>query len=960
MSEFVTRNGRNLVRALVLLSLVSMAIAVVRAIDSPAPARAATGPGGVNVSFMDSTALVHWQAVPQATGYQVTLIRIRDNAIMQQGKVPATQLAFDAQGIWPGEHYAVAVRSIDASGALSAPTMSGPGQSQPISRSTYNGFLDTMNLAAGQIDTNLWNEHVYYSFKPMQGDTFINGQLHGHLAAGCPVKSSCFDDQTVTSQNARVPFDMSGGRTLTVHGEVDLKGDAHQWFGAILSPQIVGPDRVLDEVDRFYTGVHIPQLELFTFQGRTDLLYAIGDGSDPKVLGSVPNPTGLNNVRDEIVWHTNSTHSQVLINGIVAIDVPLPGGALRFNTGYLTLFAENYPHSGGTNGQPACDIFPADCSVWHLDNWGFDAAPGVVQPATAAYYANGCGPYPGKHDMAVSAVGCGQLTSSGVGSTVTSTVDVTDASNLTSARVAFDALHLQTQDALTASVNGGAPVTVPYTITDGHAYAWQSYVADVPAALLHTGANTVAFHLASRNALGDVSVANVQLETVSSAPYIAPTLPPEPAPLGTWGGGSPLKPILTPTPTTSLTPAPGSVPISGVPCVVTLNGQQQSGTCSGTFTAPTAPPTPAPTPGSTPAPTPATTPAPTPGSTPTPTSAPPTPTATASANPPPTSGNARQAGINVEPSMRPSRYIGANPDSWWCVAPNCSNNADPIARMQSEMDMAKALGVANVRVEFPWFLLEPQRGVFDWSRADAIVAAANADGVQLQPIVVFDPLWACGTTTCAPNASDWQSFLGMFVGRYHSSIHYWEMWNEPDLPGYWTQSAAQYTTSILIPGYAAVKAADPTAQVIIGSPACVVCSFYNTVYASGGGNSFDIAGFHDYNGLVPNIVSEASFLHGILATHGQGNKPIWLGEFSISENVVQDVQQEALLQGVLTGNNYIAMAQWYNLRDDSSYTCCPPVAAKDAVWGLVQRNGTKKDGFTLLQRLIAAGLPPHQ
>ena len=55
---------------------------------------------------------------------------------------------------------------------------------------------------------------------------------------------------------------------------------------------------------------------------------------------------------------------------------------------------------------------------------------------------------------------------------------------------------------------------------------------------------------------------------------------------------------------------------------------------------------------------------------------------------------ARPGGINVEPSMRPWAYLGANPDSWW----------DPThgqAFIDAEMPLIQALGVKTLRVEFP-------------------------------------------------------------------------------------------------------------------------------------------------------------------------------------------------------------------------------------------------------------------
>src|SRR5689334_11565057 len=50
-----------------------------------------------------------------------------------------------------------------------------------------------------------------------------------------------------------------------------------------------------------------------------------------------------------------------------------------------------------------------------------------------------------------------------------------------------------------------------------------------------------------------------------------------------------------------------------------------------------------------------------------------------------------QGGINVEPSARPNpQYHGINPDSWWCASPSqCTNGADPLARINTEMGLAQ-------------------------------------------------------------------------------------------------------------------------------------------------------------------------------------------------------------------------------------------------------------------------------
>jgi len=325
----------------------------------------------------------------------------------------------------------------------------------------------------------------------------------------------------------------------------------------------------------------------------------------------------------------------------------------------------------------------------------------------------------------------------------------------------------------------------------------------------------------------------------------------------------------------------------------------------------------------------------------------PTPKPTPSATPHPLM---IAGGINAEPSMRPWRYAGANPDGWWCQAPNCYQNSTAMTTVNSELALAKRLGVVNVRLEFPWALIEPQNGVYDWSRADAIVGAANAQHVQLQPVLVFTPSWAASGPTMSPSAADFSAFVKAIVGRYHSSIHYWEMWNEPDHPHYWNSGEGAYVQNIVIPGYSAVKAVDPTAKVILAGPSTWSGGWFNGVFAGGGGSSFDIVAYHDYGGSPQNT---AFSVQAAEAARG-GKWPIWLGEYGVQEASVSDTQQQALMIAVLTSSAPIAVAQWYNLRDDFSMTCCPAQVAVTGNWGVVMHDDvTMKNGFATMQSLLA-------
>ncbi len=316
------------------------------------------------------------------------------------------------------------------------------------------------------------------------------------------------------------------------------------------------------------------------------------------------------------------------------------------------------------------------------------------------------------------------------------------------------------------------------------------------------------------------------------------------------------------------------------------------------------------------------------------------------------------AGMNAEPAMRPAVYRGPNPDGWWCQPPNCTH-PNPTAMIRREMTLMAGLHVGFLRLEFAWPLLEPQKGHYDWSRTDSIVLLADKLGLQLQPVLDYTPAWAAPSPYVAPtHVSAWTSFLTAVVGRYKNSIHYWELWDEPDSGNYWLDGDKNYVTRILVPGYRAVKAADSSAKVLLGAPYYADGTFLSDVYSDGGGKSFDIAGVHEYiNVLSPNgVQSDVDTVHHVLSAHGQPSKPVWIGEYGYRETspTLSDSGHIAAMRTVLLSADSYAEAAWYTIRDDMAMSCCPPRIVKKAYWGLVTWDDTTlKNGYYEMRKIVA-------
>lgn len=317
----------------------------------------------------------------------------------------------------------------------------------------------------------------------------------------------------------------------------------------------------------------------------------------------------------------------------------------------------------------------------------------------------------------------------------------------------------------------------------------------------------------------------------------------------------------------------------------------------------------------------------------------------------PQAGAVRAGGLNTEPSMRPWRYSGADTDSWWCKSGACNGVPNGTVFVDHELTLAAELGARSLRIEFPWALIEPRRGRFDWARADYIVRTARRLHVPLQPILVHTPAWAGDEPNSPPSAAAFSSFARAVARRYRGRIFYYELWNEPDLSRYWAGTVQQYVQRVLAPGYRAIKRVDRRARVLLGGPSRADANWFENVYRFGGARSFDIAAYHVYSGAA-DVLNGASTMLTVLKRHGQGKKPIWLGEYGTTEAGPAAPQQEGLIRAVLTQPAPLAMAQWYTLRDTQATTCCPPQVTESDPWGLVTRSYERKSSFALMQMLL--------
>ena len=147
------------------------------------------------------------------------------------------------------------------------------------------------------------------------------------------------------------------------------------------------------------------------------------------------------------------------------------------------------------------------------------------------------------------------------------------------------------------------------------------------------------------------------------------------------------------------------------------------------------------------------------------------------------------------------------------------------------LDHAVALGVSRIRVNVLWSRVLVRGGsadpVYDFSAIDALQEDAAERGIALQLTIAGPaPSWATGNHRVGnykPDAVKFGRFVRAVAEHFQGRVDRYSIWNEPNW-NTWLAPASQAPSlyrKLYRAGYAAVKAADPDAQVLIGELAPV-------------------------------------------------------------------------------------------------------------------------------------------
>ena len=275
------------------------------------------------------------------------------------------------------------------------------------------------------------------------------------------------------------------------------------------------------------------------------------------------------------------------------------------------------------------------------------------------------------------------------------------------------------------------------------------------------------------------------------------------------------------------------------------------------------------------------------------------------------------------------------------------------------LDRVAAAGIAWIRVDFNWFMMEPARGVYDWTTTDAVVSDARARGLNIYATLAYSPAWANGGQT--PNSPpvdphDWYTFVHTTVCRYRGSVQHWGMWNEPNFEHFFSGSPQQYIDIILRVGFQAVRDADPSAYVL-GPELAQEGSWWLWLYAvlEQAAEAIDIVTQHSYQDTGQDVLQRLGgpvepwnrpTVRGIMKATGPEAKELWLTETGWNTAGVSEEVQAAYYEQVLEGveaYEWLDKVFFYQLIDEQD---------SPDQWGILRVDLTPKPAYEAYLRYI--------
>jgi hypothetical protein len=333
----------------------------------------------------------------------------------------------------------------------------------------------------------------------------------------------------------------------------------------------------------------------------------------------------------------------------------------------------------------------------------------------------------------------------------------------------------------------------------------------------------------------------------------------------------------------------------------------------------------------------------------------------------------------------------------------------PLGQLNDAFALARAAGVTWVRFEMNSVTIHSTKSTFNWTFPDAVVAAAERNGLKPLAVVLNIPRWdtsapadvvkasqgsggktnpngpcagpsggGTGGPTIPSNAyakyppldqAEWLTHVSRVAQRYQGRVRAWEVWNEPDIDGvltpgakcpYLTWCGTPHDYARLLAGTATeIRAIDPAASIVLGGMADVPkgnLNFLAQILADSAypaARYFDIANLHFY-GAPAAARERLDRMRATLLAGGAGDRPVWVTEtgFPTQGKSSLEAPQVGYLSAIVPAflDHGVSNLFWFRLKDRPAViNGCP---AANAGFGLLREDLSARPVLDVLAQMI--------
>lgn len=277
--------------------------------------------------------------------------------------------------------------------------------------------------------------------------------------------------------------------------------------------------------------------------------------------------------------------------------------------------------------------------------------------------------------------------------------------------------------------------------------------------------------------------------------------------------------------------------------------------------------------------------------------------------------------LNLNPEV-PIAHNGVNP---FGINTFLQQEVEP-AKRERQVQLIAEAGFHWMRQEFPWYDIEIHaKGSFEdcrfppchsaWDKYDNIVGLAEQHGLEVIARLSSPPAWSRADGTArgdfAPpdNFSDFADYAAAVAEHYRGRIHYYQIWNEPNIYPEWGNLPAdpEAYTRLLCLTYSRLKSVDPEIVVLSGvlAPTSELGAldpggmgatnlndfiFLQRMYEAGAKDCFDVLTVQGYglwsgptdHRMRPIVVNYGrnQLIRDLMVANGDAHKAIWIAEMN--------------------------------------------------------------------------------